>query len=76
MIDEAKTAGKIAAGAPQFNVILTASQTQVKSEGSLDALVKPPESAFAALLEQLGPAGSMPDGRAMPMVIEPWPGGR
>jgi hypothetical protein len=34
------------------------------------------EIAFAALLEQLGPAASMPDGRDMPMVIEPWPGGR
>jgi hypothetical protein len=34
------------------------------------------EVTFAALLEQLGPAGSMPDGTAMPMKIEPWPGGR
>jgi hypothetical protein len=36
----------------------------------------PPQIAFAALLEQLGPGGSRPDGQAMPMVIEPWPGGR
>jgi Activator of Hsp90 ATPase homolog 1-like protein len=32
--------------------------------------------AFAAVLEELGPAGEMPDGQPMPMVIEPWPGGR
>jgi tetratricopeptide (TPR) repeat protein len=45
VIGEAKAANKIAAGAPQFNVILTASQTQVKSEGSLDALIKPSQAA-------------------------------
>src|SRR3954452_3821431 len=32
--------------------------------------------AFEALLEELGPAGQMPDGRPFPMVLEPWPGGR
>lgn len=32
--------------------------------------------AFEALLEELGPAGQMPDGKPMPMKIEPWPGGR
>jgi Activator of Hsp90 ATPase homolog 1-like protein len=31
---------------------------------------------FAALLEQLGPAGDTPDGKPMPMKLEPWPGGR
>jgi hypothetical protein len=31
---------------------------------------------FAALLEQLGPGSEMPDGRPMPLKIEPWPGGR
>ena len=31
---------------------------------------------FAALLEQLGPGSGMPDGKPMPMKIEPWPGGR
>ena len=35
-----------------------------------------PEATFAALLEQLGPANDTPDGRPMPMKIEPWPGGR
>jgi hypothetical protein len=34
------------------------------------------ETAFAALLEQLGPGGDAPDGKPMPMKIEPWPGGR
>jgi hypothetical protein len=31
---------------------------------------------FVALLEQNGPAGTMPDGKPFPMVVEPWPGGR
>ena len=34
------------------------------------------EATFAALLEQLGPYNERPDGIKMPMVIEPWPGGR
>jgi hypothetical protein len=34
------------------------------------------ESAFAALLEEMGPANETPDGKPMPMTIEPWPGGR
>jgi Activator of Hsp90 ATPase homolog 1-like protein len=36
----------------------------------------PLDVTFAALLEQLGPANDTPDGRPMPMKIEPWPGGR
>lgn len=36
----------------------------------------PIEVTFAALLEQLGPENDTPDGRLMPMKIEPWPGGR
>lgn len=31
---------------------------------------------FDALLEQLGPQSDTPDGKPMPMKIEPWPGGR
>ena len=31
---------------------------------------------FEALLEQIGPANTKPDGEAMPMKIEAWPGGR
>ena len=33
-------------------------------------------STFAALLEQMGPANERHDGSAMPMTLEPWPGGR
>ena len=33
-------------------------------------------STFAALLEQMGPANERHDGTAMPMTLEPWPGGR
>jgi hypothetical protein len=36
----------------------------------------PPAVAFAALLEQIGPGSDMPDGKPMPMKLEPWPGGR
>lgn len=36
----------------------------------------PLETTFAALLEQLGPGNTRPDGTPMPMQIEPWPGGR
>jgi hypothetical protein len=35
-----------------------------------------PEVTFAALLEQIGPSNERGDGVPMPMVIEPWPGGR
>jgi uncharacterized protein YndB with AHSA1/START domain len=34
------------------------------------------EDTFAALLEQIGPQNDTPEGNAMPMKIEPWPGGR
>jgi uncharacterized protein YndB with AHSA1/START domain len=36
----------------------------------------PLDATFAALLEQLGPQNSTPDGKPMPLKIEPWPGGR
>lgn len=36
----------------------------------------PLPAAFAAMLEQLGPAMDLPNGAAMPMKLEPWPGGR
>jgi len=42
-----------------------------------DVLIGSPlEIAFEALLEELGPANEIPGGKPMPMVIEPWPGGR
>jgi len=34
------------------------------------------ETTFAALLEQIGPEGDTPEGKPLPMKIEPWPGGR
>jgi hypothetical protein len=34
------------------------------------------EATFEALLEQLGPENSTPEGVALPMKVEPWPGGR
>ena len=34
------------------------------------------ETTFAALLEQMGPHNEAGEGQAMPMTIEPWPGGR
>jgi hypothetical protein len=34
------------------------------------------EDTFAALLEQIGPENDTPEGNAMPMKIEAWPGGR
>ena len=34
------------------------------------------EATFDALLEQIGPANERHDGVPMPMIIEPWPGGR
>lgn len=39
-------------------------------------IAAPIDIAFESLLEQLGPANEMTGGKAMPMVIEPWPGGR
>jgi hypothetical protein len=36
----------------------------------------PLDVTFAALLEQIGPANDTPNGQAMPMTLEPWPGGR
>ena len=34
------------------------------------------EDTFEALLEQIGPQNSTPEGVSFPMKIEPWPGGR
>jgi uncharacterized protein YndB with AHSA1/START domain len=35
-----------------------------------------PEVTFEAVLAELGPGSQMPDGKAYPMKIEPWVGGR
>lgn len=34
------------------------------------------DATFEALLHEMGPANETPDGSPLPMVIEPWPGGR
>jgi hypothetical protein len=34
------------------------------------------EATFASLLEQMGPGCDTPEGAAMPMTLEAWPGGR
>lgn len=36
----------------------------------------PIETAFEALLDQLGPCNEHPNGDSMQMKLEPWPGGR
>jgi hypothetical protein len=46
---------------------------EIVQEMQVDA---PLATTFEALLEQIGPANERPDGTPMPMVIEPWPGGR
>ena len=39
-------------------------------------IAAPPEAVFAAVLDEIGPEGRMPDGKPLPMKVEPWPGGR
>jgi Activator of Hsp90 ATPase homolog 1-like protein len=34
------------------------------------------ETTFDAMLTQLGPGNTTPDGSPMPLKVEPWPGGR
>ena len=46
-------------------------------EFTRDELIDAPiEIVFEAVLDELGPEGQMPDGKAMAMKLEPWPGGR
>jgi uncharacterized protein YndB with AHSA1/START domain len=39
-------------------------------------IAAPVDITFAAVLDELGPEGQMPNGKPFPMKIEPWPGGR
>ena len=39
-------------------------------------IAAPLDITFDAILEELGPSSSLPDGTPMPMVLEAWPGGR
>jgi uncharacterized protein YndB with AHSA1/START domain len=52
---------------PEQYVLHIQKQIQIKATPAL---------VFEALLEQIGPGSDLPDGTAMPMKIEPWPGGR
>ena len=45
----------------------------IKKEIDISA---PVAVVFEALLEQIGPGGEMPDGKPLPLKLEPWPGGR
>lgn len=39
-------------------------------------IAAPLEIVWECVLEELGPAGQMPDGTPFPKTLEPWPGGR
>ena len=39
-------------------------------------IAAPIETAWEAVLDQLGPKSEMPDGKPFPFKLEPWPGGR
>ena len=60
-------------------VVQSQTQTQPKHELEIikevvvDASV---EITYRAVLAELGPESEMPGGAPMPMVLEPWPGGR
>jgi hypothetical protein len=49
--------------------------TSFEIRKSID-IAAPLEISFQAMLDELGPEGTMPDGKPFPMKIEPWPGGR
>lgn len=54
-----------------------AEQTLPMLEVALDIeIVAPIDIVFQSLLEQMGPSNRTPDGQPLPMVLEPWPGGR
>jgi uncharacterized protein YndB with AHSA1/START domain len=40
------------------------------------AIAAPIETAWEAVLDQMGPQSVMPDGKPFPFVLEAWPGGR
>ena len=55
------------------NTILEDFLLQIQKEIDISA---PMPTVFEAILEQLGPGADMADGSPMPMILEPWPGGR
>lgn len=62
----------MASTAPSAQSIANSSVT-IEEEIHVQA---PLEVTFEALLEQVGPAGTRPDGTHMEMKLEAWPGGR
>ena len=46
---------------------------EIRKETLIDA---PPEISWQAMLDEIGPESQMPDGKPMPLKLEPWPGGR
>jgi uncharacterized protein YndB with AHSA1/START domain len=59
----------MASSAPAIDDLTLAITQEVHVRAPIDV-------TFASLLEQLGPGGDTPEGNAMSMKIEPWPGGR
>ena len=54
---------------PAVENLILSINSETRVNASLD-------HTFEALLEQLGEGADTPEGKAMPMKIEPWPGGR
>lgn len=54
---------------PEIDSLTLTVNQEIRVRASLDV-------TFAALLDQLGPLNERPDGAAMPLKLEPWPGGR
>lgn len=55
----------------------TSNQTVQSLEFSREAMIEAPiEIVFQAMVDELGPEMQMPNGKGMPMKLEPWPGGR
>jgi uncharacterized protein YndB with AHSA1/START domain len=63
----------MASTAPKMNRTIEDLTLQVSEEIHVKASL---EETFAALLEQLGPHNGGPEGQALPMTLEAWPGGR
>jgi uncharacterized protein YndB with AHSA1/START domain len=55
--------------APAIENLTLSIEQEIRVRASLD-------KTFAALLEQMGPFNTGPDGRPMRMKLEAWPGGR
>lgn len=56
----------------------TVNQEQIKTLAIRQEIeiVAPIETAWEAVLDQMGPKSEMPDGKPFPFVLEAWPGGR